>query len=87
MPSEKKSTGKHGKRRRQAGTDRRLTSSRPSQLASSTLETMAETLDIMIPELTARLAAVEHLLIENQICSYEDLVQSRKFVDIRHEPQ
>ena len=87
MPSEKKSTRKQGKRRRQAGRERRLSSSRPSKAATSSLATMAETLDIMIPELTARLAAVEHLLIEKQICSHEELVRSREFVDIRQKLQ
>ncbi len=48
---------------------------------------MAETLDIMIPELTARLAAVEHLLVEKQICSHEDLGQSREFIDISQKRQ
>ncbi len=83
MPSAKNSTRKQGKRRRQAGRERRLSSSRPRKAATHSLDTMAETLDIMIPELTARLAAVEHLLIEKQICSHEDLVRSREFVDIR----
>ncbi len=85
MPSKKKATRTQGKRRRQAGREQRLSSSRLSKEATSTLDTMAETLDIMIPELTARLAAVEHLLIEKQICSHEDFVRSRQFVDIRQE--
>ncbi len=87
MPSAKKSTRKQGKKRRQAGKERRLSSSRRSRVATRTLDTVAETLDIMIPELTARLAAVEHLLIEKQICSHEDLVRSREFVDIRQKLQ
>ena len=87
MPSKKKATRKQGKRRRQAGSERRLSSSRPRKVATHSLDTMAETLDIMIPELTARLAAVEHLLIEKQICSHEDLVRSREFVDIRKKQQ
>ena len=35
----------------------------------------------MLPELTARIAAVEHLLVEKQLCTHEDLVRSREFVD------
>ncbi len=83
MPSSKKSMREKDKRRRKAGRGRRLSSSRLNKVATSTLGTIAETLGIMIPELTARLAAVEHLLIEKQICSHEDLVRSREFVDIR----
>ena len=87
MPSAKKSTSKQGKKRRQAGKERSQSSSRQSKVATSTQDTIAETLGIMIPELTARLAALEHLLIEKQICSHEDLVRSREFVDIRQKLQ
>jgi hypothetical protein len=87
MPSAKKSTCKQGKKRRQAGKERSQSSSRQSKVATSTQDTIAETLGIMIPELTARLAALEHLLIEKQICSHEDLVRSREFVDIRQKLQ
>jgi len=87
MPSAKKSTRKQGKKRRQAGKERSQSSSRRSKVATSTQDTIAETLDIMIPGLTARLAALEHLLIEKQICSHEDLVRSREFVDIRQKLQ
>ena len=87
MPSAKKSTRKQSKKRRQAGKERSQSSSRQSKVATSTQDTIAETLGIMIPELTARLAALEHLLIEKQICSHEDLVRSREFVDIRQKLQ
>ena len=87
MPSAKKSTRKQGKKRRQAEKERSQSSSRRSKVATSTQDTIAETLGIMIPELAARLAALEHLLIEKQICSHEDLVRSREFVDIRQKLQ
>jgi hypothetical protein len=45
---------------------------------------ISETLDIMLPELTARLAAVEHLLVEKEICDREELLEAREFVDERH---
>ncbi|MGH7205889.1 MAG: hypothetical protein ACREI2_06735 [Nitrospiraceae bacterium] len=41
----------------------------------------------MLPELTARIAALEHLLIEKQVCSRDDLIRSREFVDIRRSAQ
>jgi len=37
----------------------------------------------MLPELSARLAAIEHLLVEKQCCSREELIRSREFVDLR----
>jgi len=81
MPSAKNSTRKQGKKRQQVGKDQSQSSSRRSKVATNTQDTIA------IPELTARLAALEHLLIEKQICSHEDLVRSREFVDIRQKLQ
>lgn len=37
----------------------------------------------MLPELSARLAALEHLLIELRIIRREDLKRARAFVDMR----
>jgi len=81
MPSKKKMRGQS---RRQASprTLRRSVASRPEGLATRRLNELAETLDIMLPELTARIAAVEHLLVEKQLCTHEDLVRSREFVDL-----
>lgn len=81
MPSKKKMRGQS---RRQASprTLRRSVSSRPEGVATRRLNELAETLDIMLPELTARIAAVEHLLVEKQLCTHEDLVRSREFVDL-----
>jgi hypothetical protein len=58
---------------------------RPSAGASTTrrLDDIAETLTIMVPELAARLAAIEHLLIEHKICRHDDLRHARAFVDLR----
>jgi hypothetical protein len=36
-----------------------------------------------MPELAARIAALEHLLIEKRICTREELIQARRFVDTR----
>ncbi len=87
MPSAKNSTRKQGKKWRQGGKEHSQSSSRRSKVATSTQDTIAETLGIMIPEFAARLAALEHLLIEKQICSHGDLVRSREFVDIRQKLQ
>jgi hypothetical protein len=58
---------------------------RPSAGGSTTrrLDDIAETLAIMVPELAARLAAVEHLLIDRKICRHDDLRTARAFVDLR----
>lgn len=47
----------------------------------SRLSELAEEMDIMVPELTARIAAVEHLLIEKGLCTHDDLIRARRFVD------
>ena len=35
----------------------------------------------MVPELTARIAALEHLLMEKGLCTRDDLIRARRFVD------
>jgi len=44
---------------------------------------LAEAVNIMIPELSARVAALEHLLVEKQLCRRADLLRARQFVDVR----
>jgi hypothetical protein len=39
-------------------------------------------MDIMVPEVMARIAALEHLLLEKQVCTREDLVRAREFVRV-----
>ena len=81
MPSKKKMRGQP-RRHASPRTPRRSVASRPEDVATRRLNELAETLDIMLPELTARIAAVEHLLVEKQLCTHEDLVRSREFVDL-----
>jgi len=72
-------------------TQRRSTRSSPAiaidRRLYDLLSDLPESMDIMLPELTARIAALEHLLIEKQVCSREDLIRSREFVDIRRSEQ
>ena len=68
------------------GAPREKNKSSPSRTAIGSnlrLSDLAETLDIMIPEFAARIAAIEHLLIEKQICTREEFIHSREFVDMR----
>ena len=61
---------------------RRKPPPRPSATSmESRLSELAEEMDIMVPELTARIAALEHLLIEKGLCTHDDLVHARRFVD------
>ncbi len=44
-----------------------------------------ETVEAFIPEFAARVAAIEHLLVEKNDCTYEDLQAARRFVDVQAE--
>jgi Holliday junction resolvasome RuvABC endonuclease subunit len=44
------------------------------------LEDLSEKFDLVLPEVTARVAALEHLLREKQLVSRADLVSARAFV-------
>ncbi|MGH7208611.1 MAG: hypothetical protein ACREIL_04415 [Nitrospiraceae bacterium] len=81
MPPKKKMGGQP-RRQFSTRTPRRSVASRPQGVATRRLNDLAEALDIMLPELTARIAALEHLLVEKQLCTHEDLVRSRDFVDL-----
>jgi hypothetical protein len=47
---------------------------------SRQLQDLREQVDIVLPEMTARIAALEHLLLEKQLCTRKDLIDSRQFV-------
>jgi Holliday junction resolvasome RuvABC endonuclease subunit len=47
---------------------------------SRRLEDLREQVDIILPEMTARIAALEHLLLEKQLCTRNDLRNARQFV-------
>ena len=44
------------------------------------LEELREQVDIVLPEMAARIAALEHLLLEKQLCIRKDLLDARQFV-------
>jgi len=44
------------------------------------LQDLREQIDIVLPEMTARIAALEHLLLDKQICARKDLIDARQFV-------
>lgn len=47
------------------------------------LEDLCEQIDIVLPEVTARVAALEHLLLEKQLCTRADLIEARAFVRLQ----
>jgi len=47
---------------------------------SRRLDDLREQIDIILPEMTARIAALEHLLLEKNLCARRDLIDARQFV-------
>jgi hypothetical protein len=44
---------------------------------------LIDRIDIVLPEVTARVAALEHLLLELNLCTMDDLRGARQFVRIQ----
>ena len=44
------------------------------------LQDLREQVDVVLPEMTARIAALEHLLLGKQLCTRKDLIDARQFV-------
>ena len=44
------------------------------------LQDLREQVDIVLPEMAARIAALEHLLLVKQLCTRQDLIAARQFV-------
>lgn len=54
--------------------------SRAPKVTVKTLDGLSERLDMMLPEVMFRIAAMEHVLVKNQLCSYDELVNARQFI-------
>jgi hypothetical protein len=81
-PSSKKVTDtrkKVGAYRKSPQPQRARTSRAPGGMAK-TIEALNERLDIMLPEVMFRIAAIEHLLVKNQLCLYDELTNARQFI-------
>ena len=63
---------------------RNAAKSRDSEL-SRRVNDLVEQIDIRVPEMTARIAALEHLLLEKRLCTRDDLVSAREFVRIQED--
>ena len=49
------------------------------------LDDLCEQCDLVLPEVTARVAALEHLLREKNLVSRHDLISARAFVRLQEE--
>ena len=49
------------------------------------LEDLSDKFDLVVPEMTARVAALEHLLREKQLVTRQDLISARSFVRLQEE--
>ncbi len=81
MPLKKTPSRKRSKATTQKKKPRRATARRTPNLAAGDLDAMAERLDMMLPEVMSRIAAVEHMMIEKKLCSHTDLRNARRFID------
>lgn len=52
---------------------------------SRRVEDVTDRLDIVLPEVTARVAALEHLLLKLNVCTRDGLRQARAFVKEQEE--
>lgn len=82
MPPKEKHFGKSAKRQTVGQAKRGESAKSWDSGLSRRLNDLTEQMDIMVPEMTARIAALEHLLIKKQLCTRDDLVHAREFVRI-----
>jgi len=83
MSPKKKRAQKRPARKPPAGQRPQPVAVGPAKGDDRRLADVSEALDIMVPELAARIAAIEHLLVEKEICDREELIEAREFVDER----
>ena len=82
MPPKKKPLRKRARRHTNGLTKRGESAASRESLVGRRLNDVIEQIEIIVPEVTARVAALEHLLIEKRLCTREDLVRAREFVSI-----
>jgi hypothetical protein len=80
MPPKRKVPRKWG-RRRPAGREKKAPAPKPSAAGLvRRLGELTERIDMVLPEVIARVAALEHLLVELKLCTDDDLRRAREFV-------
>jgi len=80
MPLKKKTPSAMRQRRPRGRTTKAAAKKTPGSGLSLRLDELTERIDIVLPEVTARVAALEHLLLELKLCRHEDLRRARQFV-------
>jgi hypothetical protein len=84
MPPKRKVPRKWG--RRQPARPGKKPAAKPSAAGlTRRIEELTERIDIVLPEMIARMAALEHLLVELKLCTDDDLRRAREFVQDQEE--
>ncbi|HLZ35203.1 MAG TPA: hypothetical protein VKP13_14410 [Nitrospira sp.] len=83
MPPKRKDPRKWGRRRPVGRVKKRAPEKTGNAGLNRRLSELIERIDIVLPEVTARVAALEHLLLELKLCTREDLRLAREFVRIQ----
>ncbi len=81
MPQKKTPPPKRSKRSPQTKKPGRAATRRTPKVNTESFDALTERLDMMLPEVMSRIAAVEHLMVEKGLCSHADLRRARQFID------
>lgn len=80
MPFKKKTPSPMRRRRPRGRATKAAAKNKTDSGLSLRLDELTERIDIVLPEVTARVAALEHLLLELKLCTHDDLRRARQFV-------
>lgn len=80
MPSKRQPTSTMRRRLRRGRAKKGAAKKTSESGLSGRLDELTERIDIVLPEMTARVAALEHLLLELNLCTRDDLRRAREFV-------
>ncbi|HSA87550.1 MAG TPA: hypothetical protein VLE46_15350 [Nitrospira sp.] len=80
MPFKKKTPSPVRRRRPRGRATKAAAKNTADSGLSLRLDELTERIDIVLPEVTARVAALEHLLLKLKLCRHDDLRRARQFV-------
>jgi len=80
MPVKKKTRSPMRQRRPRGRATKAAAQNTTESGLSLRVDELTERIDIVLPEVTARVAALEHLLLELNLCTHDDLRRARQFV-------
>ena len=85
MPPKRKMRRKSA-RNRPAGLKRKGAAAKSGEAGMARrVQDLMERIDVVLPEVAARVAALEHLLLELKLCTMEDLRRAREFVRLQEQ--